>query len=143
LTFPLGKRPLRGFFFAIFLVEVEFALECISKLGQVLVAGNPVHSQLSLQWAESKPPGSLLRMMPALDSPNVILNQAVEVLDRVGGLEGSAYLVENPESMKRKGLFEAFLKGTSCRSVDLLKLSVEVAQGRACLLICGVLVGMP
>jgi len=79
--------------------------------------------------------------VPAFDVADVVFNQAVQILNRVGSLETPSHLLEDAEPMEREGLFESFLEGTSCRPVDLLKLAVELLQGRSGPLVGRLLVG--
>jgi len=97
LIFLLGKRLLHGLF-----VDVEFALECVSKFWKILVASDPVHSLLRLQQAKSEPSCSLLAVVPALDVADVVFNQAVQILDRIGRLEAPSYLLEDAKPMERQ-----------------------------------------
>lgn len=122
-------------------------MEGFSELRKLLVAVNPIHSPKGFQQAESEPSGPLLRMMPAFYPPDVILNQAVEVLDRIGAFERSTYLLENAEPVEGQGLLQSFLKGAGRRPINLLELPVEFLQSRLRLLIRWlirwILVGMP
>ena len=97
MTFLLGKRLLRGFF-----VDVEFASGGISEFRKILVAGDPIHPLLGFKQAKSEPSCSLVGVMPAFDVADVFLNQAVEVLDRVGRLEAPSDLLEDAEAVKRE-----------------------------------------
>ena len=115
MTFLLGKRLLLGIFF-----EIKFALQGVPELRKLLVAVNPVHPLFGFQKAEREPPGPLFGVVPPLYPPDVVFNQAVQVLNRVGAFERPAHLLEDPKAMEREGLLQALLKGTGCRSIQLL-----------------------
>ena len=120
--------------------EIEFALECRTELRKVLVPFDSIHPLFGLQQAESEPSGSLLGVVPPLDVADVFFHKAIQVLDRIGRLEAPTHLLKDAKPMEREGLFETFLQGTSRRPVDLLKLGVELFQGRPGLLVGRLLV---
>lgn len=76
--------------------------------------GDPIHSLLRFQQAEGEPSSPLFGVMPAFDVTDVLLNKAVQILDCIGRFQAPSHLLEDPETMERQRLFEAFLEGPSC-----------------------------
>ena len=105
-------------------------LKSLPEFGEGLVIVDTPHALLDFEKAQSHPALPLVRVHPTGDFAEVPAQQPVVVLDGVRRLEGASELFEDTEQMEGQLLLQSFHERPGGAAARLLKLTVDLKEGR-------------